>query len=255
MNIRSTTLRLIPSISLLNLVLKTYSMTKFELMLAPMEGHTNPEFRELCYKKGADSTFTEMARISALARGNKSTLEKINIPKPIPTHIQLIGMNEKELGGFLEEFEPQKGFLGFNLNLGCPSPEMIKRGLGCASIKRISKIQKIVKIIKNHGFNVSLKIRLGMNQYEKEKKVYLNLIKKVEADFFIVHAKHGKERSRDPADFSVYEECVNTGKIIIANGDIKTKEQIDYLKSIGVKGAMIGRAAIENPDIFKILSG
>ena len=31
-----------------------------------------------CHKKGADSTFTEMARVSALARGNKSTLESLH---------------------------------------------------------------------------------------------------------------------------------------------------------------------------------
>ena len=75
----------------------------------------------------------------------------------------------------------------------------------------------------------------------------------LDADFFIVHARHGKERDKDPADFSVYEECVQTGKKIIANGDIKTKEQIEYLKSIGIKGAMIGREALDNPQIFNQL--
>ena len=225
-------------------------MKKFEFMLAPMEGYTNPEFRELCYKGGADSTFTEMARISALARNNKSTLEKIKIPKPIPTYIQIIGSNEKELDQFLIKFNPQEGFLGFNLNLGCPSPDMIKKGLGCALIKRISKIKKMIHTIKKHNYQASIKLRLGMNQFEKEKKVYLNLIKELYVDFFIVHARHGKETSKNPADFSVYEECVKTNKVIIANGDIKTKEQIDYLKSIGVKGAMIGQAALKNPNIF-----
>lgn len=228
-------------------------MKDFELMLAPMEDHTGPEFRELCYKKGADSTFTEMARISALARGNKSTLEKIKIPNPIPTYIQLIGSNEMYLNKFLQQFRPQKGFLGFNLNLGCPSPDMIQKGFGCALIKRISKVKKIVQTARDHGYSVSIKLRLGMNKFEKEKKSYLNLINEVDADFFIVHAKHGKQTSKDPADFNVYNECVNTNKIIIANGDIKTKGQIQYLKSIGIKGAMIGRNALKNPDIFNNL--
>ncbi|MBR9692927.1 tRNA-dihydrouridine synthase family protein [Candidatus Woesearchaeota archaeon] len=229
-------------------------MNNFELMLAPMEGHTNPAFREICYEKGADSTFTEMARISALARGNKSTLEKIKIPNPIPTYIQIVGANEKELEKFLQKFTPEKGFLGFNLNLGCPSPDMIQRGLGCALIKRISKVKKMVQTIRNHNYPVSIKLRLGMNAFEKEKKTYLNLINEVDADFFIVHARHGKEKNKDPADFSVYEECVKTNKVIIANGDITTKEQIASLKSIGIKGAMIGRAAVKNPAIFEELS-
>lgn len=226
---------------------------KFQLMLAPMEDHTGPTFRALCYENGADSTYTEMARISSLARNNKSTLEKIKIPKNIPTYIQLIGANERELDKFLKNYEPQPGFLGFNLNLGCPSPEMIRVGLGCALMKRITKIKKLVQTIRNHNYSVSIKLRLGLNQFEKEKKTYLNLIKEVDADFFIIHARHGKNTYEDKADFKVYEECVATGKIIIANGDIETKEQINYLKSIGVKGAMIGRGAVKNPNIFEEL--
>lgn len=228
-------------------------MKDFELMLAPMENITGSEFRELCYNKGADSTFTEMAMISALARGNKSALKRIMIPKPIPTYIQLLGSNEIRLDKFLRKFRPQKGFLGFNLNLGCPSPDMIQKGFGCAMIKRISKVKKIVQTMRDHSYPVSIKLRLGMNKFEKKKKVYLNLINEVDADFFIVHARHGKETEKDPADFSVYPECVNTNKIIIANGDIKTKEQIQHLKSIGIKGAMIGRAASESPGIFNNL--
>jgi len=228
-------------------------MKDFELMLAPMENHSGPEVRELCYNNGADSTFTEMAMIGKIARDNLSSLKKTQIPKPIPTYIQLIGSNEKDLKEYLNKFVPTKGFLGFNLNLGCPSPEVIRKGFGCALIKRISKIQRLIKIIKDHGYSASIKLRLGMNQFEKEKKTYLNLIREVDADFFIVHARHGKETQNNTADFEIYKACVNTGKEIIANGDIETKEQIEFLKSIGVKGAMIGRAASKDPTIFNKL--
>lgn len=228
-------------------------MKDFELMLAPMEDRAGPELRELCYKNGADSTFTEMARISALARNNKSTLEKIRIPNPIPTYIQLIGTNEKELSKFLKNFKPEPGFLGFNLNLGCPVPNMIQTGVGCALIKRVTKVKKLVQTIKDYNYPVSIKLRLGMNKFEKEKKVYLNLIKEVDVGFFVVHARHGEETYQDPADFSIYKECVETNKVIIANGDIKTKDQIKQLKEIGVRGAMIGRPALKNPGIFNYL--
>ena len=228
-------------------------MKDFEIMLAPLEEYSNAPFRLRCYENGADSTFTEMARVSGLVRNNKSTVKRIQMPDNIPTYIQIIGGNETELKKFLDKFTPEPGFLGFNLNLGCPSPDMIKLGLGSALIKRITKVNKIVAAIRSYGYPVSLKLRLGMNKYEKERKNYLNLIREVDADFFIVHARHGKENNKNPADFSVYKECVATGKIIIANGDISTKEQIDSLKSIGVRGVMIGRAAIEDQTIFKKL--
>lgn len=38
------------------------------------------------------------------------------------------------------------GFEGFNLNMGCPSPDVIKAGLGCASIKRVNKTKQLVEV-------------------------------------------------------------------------------------------------------------
>lgn len=219
-------------------------------MLAPIENMTDSAFRALCHKYGADITFTEMIPIEALAERNENALSKIKIYDATPTIIQLIGTKEDKLEKFLQSFRPEPGFAGFNLNLGCPNPHIINLGQGCAMIKRISKVKRIAGMIKNHNYPLSIKMRLGLNQYEKEKKVYLNLIREVDADFFIVHARHGKETYTEPADFSVYPECVKTGKKIIANGDITTKEQIEELKSIGIKGVMIGREAVKNPILF-----
>ena len=91
--------------------------------------------------------------------------------------------------------------------------------------------------------------------YDKEKKIYLHILDAVDADFFVVHARHGTQGYNESADFSVYDECVKMGKNIIANGDIKTKEQIDFLRDNGVKGVMIGRAAVLDPSIFNTLKG
>ena len=224
-------------------------------MLAPMEDIASNAFRTICFKYGADLTFTELARIEGLAKKNKCTWQRVVQKDETPVQIQLLGSNEMQLKRFLSMFEPQKGFCGFNLNLGCPSPQVIKIGQGAAMIKRVMKNKKLVDVIKDRGYNVSIKLRLGLNAFEKSRKVYLNLIDAVNADFFIVHARHAGQFYNEPADFSVYEECVKTGKTIIANGDIKTKEQIEFLKKIGVKGVMIGRTAVNDPTIFARLKG
>ena len=67
---------------------------KFSYMLAPMEGFSDNSFRTICYKYGADLTFTEMARFESLARKNKSTLEKVKINNDTPTVIQIIGYDD-----------------------------------------------------------------------------------------------------------------------------------------------------------------
>ncbi|MFW6220731.1 MAG: tRNA-dihydrouridine synthase family protein [Nanoarchaeota archaeon] len=223
---------------------------KFKYMLAPMEKFTDSAFRNLIYKRGADLTFTEMARVSALIRGNLSTINRTKLIDKTPTVIQLLPLKEVELEKYLKTFEPEKNFQGFNLNIGCPSTELIKLGMGCALIKRPTKVKKLANILLDSGFNTSIKLRLGMNEFEKKQKVYLNLINKVNADYFIVHGKHGKENEQDKNDFSIYKECIETNKNIIANGNITTKNQIQNLKEQGIKGVMIGWGAIKNPNIF-----
>jgi tRNA-dihydrouridine synthase len=230
-------------------------MTDFQYILAPLEDITSNSFRTVCYRYGADLTFTELIRVEALARKNKSTWSRIELKDETPVVLQLLGAKELHFKRFLNIFEPSKGFQGFNLNLGCPSPQVIHLGQGCAMVRRISKTKKILSIFKDYGFKASVKMRLGLNQRDKENKVYLHLIDALDADFFVVHARHGQQTYNEPADFKVYEECVKTGKKIIANGDIKTKEQIAYLKSVGVSGAMIGRAAVLDPAIFNRLKG
>lgn len=220
-----------------------------------MEDLADSCFRTICHRYGANLTFTELNRIDSLARNNKSSWKRIKLFDETPTVIQVIGEKEQFLKKFLSKFNPEKGFSGFNLNLGCPAPNFVNHGIGCAMIKRIAKTKKLVQILKDNGYSTSIKMRLGLNQFEKEKKVYLNLINNVNADFFIVHARHGKQGYNEKADWSVFAECVKTGKNIVANGDIKTKEDVEKIRSFGCRGVMIGRAAIINPLIFAELKG
>jgi tRNA-dihydrouridine synthase len=228
---------------------------KLLFMLAPMEDITDNAFRELCFRHGADLTFTVMARLSGLAARNANTERKIELLNDVPSQIQLVALREGDLKSFLGRFKPTEGFAGFNFNIGCPSPQYVRQGLGCAMMKRLSKLNMLVRMVKNHGYPCSVKMRLGMNLFEKQRKVYLNVIKGVDADFFIVHARHGAERYDAPPDYSVLPECVATGKDIIANGNIDSAEKVAFMRDMCVKGVMIGRAAVRDPGIFGRLKG
>jgi len=218
-----------------------------------MEGATDSAFRTLCRRNGADLTFTEIARVANLARSKKGELEKIVITDSTPTQIQLAGAKLGEYEKFLASFKATDGFCGFNLNLGCSSPDFLRQGLGAAMVKRVSRVNEIARLIGKHGYDCSVKLRLGLDGYEKEKGAYLNLISNVDASFFVVHARTANQTLARKADFSVYKKCVDTGKKIVANGDIKTQEQVSALMKTGLYGAMIGRAAMGNPGIFREL--
>ncbi len=226
----------------------------FSFMLAPLEDYSDNAMRTLCFRHGADLTFTEMARVEGFVRRNKPTLAKIKISDSTPVQIQMLAGTEEPIEKFLSTFKPFDGFKGFNLNLSCPSRNVIEQGRGAAMVKRIAKTEKLVSIIKKHNYPVSLKIRLGTNAFEKSHKVYLNSIKSIDADFFVVHAKTAEQKSIEPADDSIYPECVDAakerGSKIIANGGINNSKKVQKLKSMGVGGVMIGRGAMINPAIF-----
>ena len=221
-------------------------------MLASLEGYSDSVFRTLCFRHGADLTFTEMAHVESFLRRNRISLMKIEPRDTTPVQIQILSSSEEKLGRFLSGFRPFDGFRGFNLNLSCPSKEVIRRGKGAAMVKRAAKTARLVETIRDHGYPVSVKIRLGLNQYEKDNKLYLNNLGGVDPDFFVVHAKHAAQRSDEREDNSVYTECVDAarGIPVIANGGINTPEIVKELMGMGVSGVMMGRPALGNPAIF-----
>ena len=227
----------------------------FRFMLAPLEGYSDWVLRTLCHRHGVDLTFTEMAHVESFLRGNRQALEKIAVCDSTPVQIQVLTGKEEHLESFLSGFEPFPGFEGINLNLSCPSPEVIKRGKGAAMIKRVAKTRRLVSIIHAHGYKASLKLRLGTNAYEKYQKVYLNSLRGVDADLFVVHAKTATQESGEADDYSVFPECVEAAHNIpvIANGGIDSTEKVRLLRDMGVGGVMIGRAALANPAIFDVM--
>ena len=224
-------------------------------MLAPLEDYTGPALRKICFDNGADLTFTEITRVEGLVRNNKATLSRINIKDNTPVQIQLLPSNESQLEKYISSFEPFDGFMGFNLNLCCPSKNITKYGRGGAMVKRIEKTNKLVGIVQKFNFPVSIKLSLGLNEFEKGNKVYLQNIKETSADFYIVQAKTSIQKSIEDFDYSILPECIDLGKEIIANGGIDTIKRVNQMKKIGCKGVMVGRSAVLDPTIFDKLKG
>ncbi len=227
-----------------------------KLWLAPLEGVSDCAFRTLCFNHGADLTCTEMIRVNSLIRKNKSTLALLDLKNTVPTGIQLLAIKPTSAQEFVRIFpdfnvSPRQ----INLNCGCPSSDVIRQGGGAALVKRIQRLQELVNIFRKLSFPVTLKIRLGLNAYEQKNKVYLNLLRNVDADAFIIHARHARQGSSEPANWRVFEECLATGKHIVPNGDITEREHIAHFKQLGVKEVMIGRAAVRNPSVFSYLKG
>jgi tRNA-dihydrouridine synthase len=227
-----------------------------EFWLAPMEGYTDCAFRTLCYKNGADFTFAPMARVDSVLRNRNEAKRIFDLNNSVPTGIQLVLVKLESAKEFVKNFESlniQPRMI--DINAGCPGPEIIKCGAGAALMKRVTRVQELVTELRKLNLPISVKLRLGLSEYEAGKKAYLNLIKNVDADFFIVHARHAKQDSSEEANWKVFEECVRTGKRIVANGGISQRNDLKLFSSLGIKEVMIGTAALKNPSVFNFLKG
>jgi tRNA-dihydrouridine synthase len=158
-----------------------------------------------------------------------------------------------------------------DLNFGCPSPDVIKRGAGPAMIKRRSKLTEIFSSLAKWKATTSLdigavgaKIRLGLNAREQQHKVYLNVADiavDCGLDYLTVHARHGLQRSRDPVAWEAIGEIsqrvrsLGSEMAVLGNGDVKSAADVRHLcDETGCAGVMLGRAAIHNPWVFRALT-
>jgi len=183
--------------------------------------------------------------------------------------IQVLSSREKECNDFLKRIneklkeEPEKSnCYGIQLNCSCPSPMIVKIGQGSALIKRPLKVASLVnELLKQDKYKVSVKTRLGLNEFEvRERRIFklLEELEKIKDPNFtevVVHLRHAKENSDAVYDYSVLKEICDYNIPIVINGGIKSYRNYNNIvktipKRKNIKGLMIGREALSNPDCF-----
>lgn len=244
-------------------------------ILAPMEAVSDCAFRRLCFSLGAGFTWTEMVRASSFIRKNPSTLALIDThDADVPTGLQLLVKGPEESKACIETFfalraRPEyahlKNIRAIDLNFGCPNPELIAKGQGPAMVKRTAKMEAIFRTLKESvkahdaTMAVGAKLRLGLNDHEKAHDVALRLIPAADAhlDYLTVHGKHAGQRGSEKADWEALRAFKERLSIpFIANGGAldaaKARELLAFTKADGV---LIARGAIQNPWLFRALTG
>ena len=143
-----------------------------------------------------------------------------------------------------------------DFNCGCPAPKIVKNKDGSAMMKNLESSRKTIStLVKYSKKPVSVKFRLGIDNVEN----YLEFGKMCEecgVSFLTLHARTREQGYAGVVEKSAYKKLVESVNIpVFWSGDLKTKEDIEYCKEIGCAGAMIGRHAMGNPEIFSELKG
>ena len=231
-------------------------LNDFPVILAPMEDITDPPFREICKKMGADLMFTEFISSDGLIReAIKSTrkLEFDESERPIGIQIfgnEVIAMREATL--VAENVKPDL----IDLNFGCPVRKVAGKGGGAGLLKDIPKMIKITDaVVKATRLPVTVKTRLG---WDDESRFIVDIAERLQDTGIKGITIHGRTRSqmyKGEADWTLIGAVKNNPRMhipVIGNGDIDSPMKALEMKNrYGVDGIMIGRAVIGNPMIFR----
>ena len=228
---------------------------KFIIALAPMAGVTDFAFRKICSDFGADMVVTEMISVKALENKSFRTEKMLREESECLKCCQLFGHEaetfEKAFGTKLFD-----NFDIIDINCGCPAPKIVKNHDGSAMMKDIENSRKVITaLVKYSGKPVSVKFRLGIDNNIN----YLEFAKMCEecgVSFLTLHARTREQGYAGEVDKSAYKKLIKSVNIpVFWSGDIATLEDVEYAKSIGCAGVMIGRQSMGNPEIFSTLKG
>ena len=229
---------------------------EYPVFLAPMEDVTDPAFRLMCKRFGADMVYTEFVSSDALVRSVNSTMRKLNISdEERPVAIQIYGKNTDamvEAARMVEEAHPDV----IDLNFGCPVKKVAGKGAGAGLLRDIPKMLEITRaVVDAVKLPVTVKTRLG---WDDSSKIIVELAEQLQDCGIAALTIHGRTRAQmytGDADWTLIGKVKENPRMhipIIGNGDITTPERAkECFDKYGVDAVMIGRASFGRPWIFK----
>lgn len=231
-----------------------------KLVLAPMEGLTDPLMRDLLTSVGHyDWCVTEFIRVTdsllpehvfytfcpELQNGGKTN-------SGTPVHVQFLGNDANRLAQNAARVA-ELGAPAIDLNFGCPAKTVNRHRGGAVLLDEPDVIYALVKAVRDAvpaHIPVSAKMRLG---YLDENHTLDNAraIEAAGASWLTVHARTKSDGYKPPAYWEKLPAIQQAiGIPVIANGEIWTLEQAQRCLEIsGCKDLMLGRGAVTRPDL------
>ena len=226
------------------------------VLLAPMEDVTDPAFRMLCIRFGADMVYTEFVSSDALIREVNSTMRKLEIcDEERPVAIQIYGKDTEAMVGAAKMVEAAHPDI-LDINFGCPVKKVAGKGGGAGMLQNIPKMLEITRaIVDAVSIPVTVKTRLGWND---ESKIIVELAEQLQDCGIQALTIHGRTRAQmytGQADWTLIGEVKKNPRMhipVIGNGDITSPERAkECFDLYGVDAIMIGRGSFGRPWIFE----
>ncbi len=228
---------------------------EFPLLLAPMEDVSDPPFRYVCKKYGADLMYTEFISSEGLIRDAIKSKKKLDIfDYERPVGIQIFGGDEEAMSLSAKIVDATNPDI-LDINFGCPVKKVVCKGAGAGVLKDIDLMVRLTTaVVKSTRLPVTVKTRLGWDDKTINIMEVAERLQDVGVKALTIHGRTRSQMYKGEANWTYIADVKNNPRIkipIFGNGDIVTPEKaLEYRNKYGIDGIMIGRASIGYPWIF-----
>ena len=228
---------------------ETSDLTNKKVFLAPMEGITDTVYRDLAAKElNFDVICTEFVRLSGDHFNKKQVNTEIKKYKNKKLSVQLMGNNPELFAHSISVIE-EMGADIIDLNLGCPSPKVTRKGCGAAMLEDHKLLVKVVsEMRKACTTTLSCKMRAGWDN-SSDAVTIAKILENEGIDFLAVHPRTKMQKYDGSANISVIKDIKENLNIpVIGNGDIfELDDAINMIENTFCDGVMLGRGVLRNP--------
>jgi tRNA-dihydrouridine synthase B len=227
------------------------------LFVAPMAGVTDRPFRRLCKALGAGYAVSEMVTSRKDLWNSLKTSRRANHEGEAgPIAVQIAG-TEAAMMAEAAVYNIERGAQIIDINMGCPAKKVCNKWAGSALMQDETLALQIVGAVVDacapHGVPVTLKMRTGWCQTEKNALTIARAAESAGVQMVTVHGRTREQGYKGAAEYDTIAAVKAALRIpVVANGDITSPEKAQaVLRATGADALMIGRAAQGRPWIFR----
>ncbi len=227
------------------------------LFVAPMAGVTDRPFRQLCRGFGAGYAVSEMVTSRKdLWHTLKTSRRADHAGEPGPIAVQIAGTDAAMMAEAARH-NIDRGAQIIDINMGCPAKKVCNKWAGSALMQdealALSIVEAVVAACAPHGVPVTLKMRTGWCQQQKNAVQLARQFEAVGVQMLTVHGRTREQGYKGQAEYDTIAAVKAAVAVpVVANGDITSPEKARaVLAQTGADAIMIGRAAQGRPWIFR----
>ncbi len=226
-----------------------------QIFAAPLAGVTDRPFRRMVRLFSHEAPLvTEMISCHSLVGAHRNCLRNFdNYADEGNVGAQIFGADANLMADAARILQ-DAGAKWIDINMGCPVPKVATRAGAGAHLMRDHKLagQIMTAVVRAVQIPVSIKTRLGWDDEHRDWRALIDVAAGCGVRFAALHGRTRAQLYLGRAQLPDVSDCPIP---IIANGDIKTADDLVGPESLGYAGAMIGRAMLGRPWLISQMHG